>query len=149
MLNKETIIINRISDVPSLCDGPGYRTVLYLQGCSLKCPGCHNSELWNIKKGKSVYIDDLVNEIKNICKNKKLTISGGEPLLQKDSVLSLLSKLKDFDICLYTGMNYEDVPKKILKYLKYIKYGRYDSCLRTTITPYVGSSNQIFMEVKQ
>ena len=27
----------------SLANGPGMRYVLFTQGCSMKCPGCHNT----------------------------------------------------------------------------------------------------------
>lgn len=145
---SDKIVINKIMNNPSLCDGPGYRTVLFLQGCDKKCPGCHNSSTWDINKGTIIDIDDLVEKIKSICFNKKLTITGGEPLLQKEALEKLLEKLGGFDICLYTGNNIIDVPKTILKYLRFIKYGKYIQSLRSTTIPYVGSTNQVFMEVK-
>ncbi len=145
---KQQIVINCLHQNPSFVDGPGYRTVLFLQGCDAKCPGCHNKDTWDITKGRIVDIDDLVAVIRSICLNKKLTITGGEPLKQSESLEILLSKLSDFDLCLYTGKELDEVPQKILKYLKYIKTGRYVQELRTTTRPYVGSTNQIFQEVK-
>lgn len=148
MANKnKTIIINGFLCNPSLVDGPGYRTVLFLQGCNAKCPGCHNPSSWDINNGVKINIDDLANLIRKKCQNKKITISGGEPLLQEDALLLLFDKIKDFDICLYTGKNYEDISPNIKKYLKYIKVGKYIQKFRTTTMPYIGSSNQKFMEV--
>ena len=46
--------INSIMNNPSLCDGYGYRTVLFLQGCDLHCPGCQNPSTWDIRKGKEI-----------------------------------------------------------------------------------------------
>ncbi len=146
-MSEKFITINCLAINPSLVDGPGYRTVLFLQGCDAQCQGCHNVSTWDLKGGQIVRIDTLVKEIRNVCLNKKLTISGGEPLLQEKALQTLLNKLKDFDICLYTGRNFEDVPINIIKYLKYLKVGRYIQNLKTTTTPYIGSTNQIFMEI--
>lgn len=140
--------INSIMDNPSLCDGYGYRTVLFLQGCNLRCLGCQNPSTWDINKGTKIEVNELATILRKRCLNKKLTISGGEPLLQKDSLLELFRLLNDFDLCLYTGHELSDVPQEILAYLKYIKVGGFVKELRTTTKAFVGSSNQIFMEVK-
>ena len=78
------IVINSIMNNPSLCDGYGYRTVLFLQGCNLRCKGCQNPSTWDITKGTQVEIKELAAELRERCINKKLTISGGEPLLQTE-----------------------------------------------------------------
>ncbi len=140
--------INSIMENPSLCDGYGYRTVLFLQGCNLKCSGCQNQSTWDINKGKLIDVKELALQIRKKCKNKKLTISGGEPLLQANSLKDLLEELKDFNLCLYTGHELSDVPPEILKYLKYIKVGSFKKELMTTIKPFVGSTNQEFIEVR-
>jgi len=140
--------VNSIMKNPSLCDGHGYRTVLFLQGCNLRCKGCQNKSTWDIEKGDLVDSHDLALAIREQCVNKKLTISGGEPLLQADELIDLLEELKDFDLCLYTGHQIQDVPEGILKYLKYIKVGPFIEELKTTTKPYVGSKNQEFVEVK-
>lgn len=133
---------------PSLCDGYGYRTVLFLQGCNLRCRGCQNPSTWDINKGTLIDVKELADTLRAKCINKKLTISGGEPLLQTESLLKLLEELKDFDLCLYTGHEFDEVPQEILKYLKYIKVGSFKKKLKTTTKPFVGSTNQEFMEVK-
>ena len=133
---------------PSLCDGYGYRTVVFLQGCNLRCPGCQNPSTWDINKGISVDVKDLAHHLREKCLNKKLTISGGEPLLQADALKDLLEELKDFDLCLYTGHELNEVPQEILGYLKYIKVGSFKKDLKTSMKPFVGSTNQEFLEVK-
>lgn len=133
---------------PSLCDGYGYRTVLFLQGCNLRCPGCQNPSAWDIDKGTNIDVKELASVLREKCFNKKLTISGGEPLLQNDALIELLQELKDFDLCLYTGHELSEVPEEVLKYLKYIKIGRFVRELKTSMKPFVGSTNQEFMEVK-
>lgn len=144
---SQIIYINSIMKNPSLCDGIGYRTVLFLQGCDLHCKGCHNQEAWDISKGIQVRVKELATELREKCKNKELTISGGEPLLQVDAVYELITLLSDFDICLYTGHDIREVPKKILDKIHYLKYGPYMEKLKTTTMPFIGSSNQVFTEI--
>jgi len=140
--------INSIDYSGSIVDGPGIRTVLFVQGCKRYCEDCHNPITWDIEMGKDFEIDDLVEDLRKKCMNKKLTISGGEPFLQYSAILELVKKLADFDIILYTGFEFDDVPKEILKFINYIKVGNYIKDQRTTITPFVGSKNQKFIDLR-
>lgn len=144
------IRINSIRYNNSVVDGPGIRTVLFMQGCDIHCKGCQNKSTWNINKGKKIEIDDLVNELNKKVFNKKITISGGEPLMQKEALIVLVTKLNDlkFDIALYTGHQREDVPSILVEKIKYLKSGNFVQKLKTTIKPFVGSENQIFEEIK-
>ena len=83
---------------------------------------------------------------KEVC-NKKITFSGGEPLMQAEGLIELVKLLEGFDIAVYTGHELCDVPKELLKKIKYIKTGPFVEELKTTVTPYIGSSNQSFQEV--
>jgi len=142
--------INSIKYNNSHVDGPGIRTVLFMQGCDLRCKGCQNKSTWELNNGKEISVDDLFKELKENIFNKKITISGGEPLVQKDELKLLIDKLSDvgFDIALYTGHVKSDVPEEIIKKVKYLKTGSFVEELKTTVKPFVGSSNQIFEEVK-
>ncbi len=142
------IKINSIKYLKSIVDGPGIRTVLFLQGCNRRCDECHNPSTWDIEGGNKVDIADLIKELNEKCINKKLTISGGEPLLQYPAVLELAKSLSDFNIVLYTGFEFDDVPPEILQHLDYIKVGPYIKEDRTTIMPYIGSTNQKFIQLK-
>ena len=82
-------------------DGPGIRTVVFLNGCNLRCIYCHNPEMWYKSKNNTT-VDELVEKI---LKNKEyfglnggVTFSGGEPLIQKDFVLNVSKKLKEYGI---------------------------------------------------
>ena len=130
----------------SVADGPGVRSVLFLQGCSRNCPGCQNAGISTLDGGINLPIDDLVGIIRAECKNRKLTISGGEPLEQYSALLELTGILKEdgFDLCVYTGAELEDVSKELLQNLHYIKTGRYIEELRISDNPFYGSKNQTF-----
>ena len=142
--------INSIRYNNSVVDGPGIRTVLFMQGCDIRCKGCQNKSTWDINKGKEIDIDDLVNELNKKVFNKKITISGGEPLMQIEALIELVNKLNylGFDIALYTGHQKEDVPSILVEKVNYLKTGNYIEELKTTVKPFVGSENQVFEEVK-
>ena len=143
-LSQDSICINSIDFKGSICDGPGIRTVIYLQGCDFHCVGCHNPQTWDMNKGYIIPVEELFDKICRDSMYKRITISGGEPLIQKDAVYKLMSLLNkaEFDIALYTGFDFNDVPTYILKTLNYIKCGKYIESLRSTTTPYIGSSNK-------
>lgn len=80
--------------------------------------------------------------------NKKVTFSGGEPLMQVDALIDIVKKLEGFDIAVYTGHEFEEVPKELLDNITYIKTGSFKEELKSTVKPYVGSTNQEFRRVK-
>ena len=142
-----TININSIRFEGSLADGPGVRTVLFVQGCDIRCEGCQNTSAWDADGGRKMSTAELAGLLAERCENRKLTISGGEPLMQAEAVADLIGRLKGFDIALYTGHEREDVPGEILSGIRYLKTGRFRREMRTAVMPYVGSSNQVFEEV--
>lgn len=84
-----------------LVDGPGIRTVIFLNGCSLRCKFCHNPETWNLKE-LNYTSDEIVEKVK---RNKPyfkngggVTFSGGEPLIQYEFLVETCKKLKQEDI---------------------------------------------------
>ena len=145
-LIEDQIVINSVFYNNSVSNGPGLRTVLFLQGCERRCNGCHNPQTWDITKGISISITDLVEMIIQNSVVKRITISGGEPLYQLAALRKLLLFLdkNEFDIALYTSYSRDEIPEDIIQTLDYLKTGEYLSQRRTTMIPYIGSDNQIF-----
>ena len=135
----------------SAVDGPGIRSVLFLQGCHRNCEGCHNKKLQNPDGGVLLSITEAVEYINKHCQNKKLTISGGEPLEQLPALIELTELLVNmrFDLCVYTGNNLEDVPLLLRKNLHWLKVGNFRVDQRTLTKPFVGSSNQNMIELNK
>lgn len=132
-------------------DGPGIRSVLFFQGCKMRCPGCQNSSTHNHQNGIFKTVQEVSDYIIKNCRNKKITISGGEPLEQLFPLTLLLKQLHElgFNICLYTGWDYSLVPVEIHHYLNYLKCGHFDIEKTTSSLMYIGSSNQkMFRNVK-
>lgn len=80
--------------------GPGDRTVIWFQGCSIHCKGCINPHLWSFKKANLIAVDDVVKKIDD----NGVTFVGGEPLDQP-SIFELINALKkqNIGIILFTG----------------------------------------------
>ena len=110
-MNNENVT-GRIHSFESLgaVDGPGIRFVVFMQGCHLKCKYCQNRDTWDINSGEQYTVKQVVEKImryKNyiVASNGGVTLSGGEPLLQQDFVISLFQELKKQNIstCLDTS----------------------------------------------
>lgn len=127
-------------------DGPGVRSVLFLQGCSMKCPGCHNHKLQPKGLGFRRSVIDIAQDILQQCKNKRITISGGEPLEQLTGLIELIKILhqEKFDICIYTGWERHEVPQEVIEHISYLKTGNFQKSLRSGYLYYAGSTNQHF-----
>lgn len=80
-----------------LVDGPGIRTVIFLNGCKLRCKYCHNPEMWCMGN-KNMTSEEVVARVlrnKPYFKNGGgVTFSGGEPLLQIDFLIETCKLLK-------------------------------------------------------
>ena len=72
----------------SIADGLGVRVVLWVSGCTQKCKGCHNSQLWAFDSGTPFDEQAKAELLKALSKPyiRGLTISGGHPLERENIV---------------------------------------------------------------
>ena len=89
-------------------DGPGIRFVVFMQGCPLRCLYCHNPDTWTA--GGTEYSAEEVAARALKYRNYfsgggGITVSGGEPLLQKEFVTELFTRVKGagLNTCLDTS----------------------------------------------
>jgi len=129
--------------------GPGNRYVIWLQGCTLGCKGCWNTDMWPHKKKHLIERENLLSEILSLEDIVGVTILGGEPLQQYENTLWLLKKLNktELDCMLYSGYNYSEIVtntshSEVFKLVDIIITGRYEVKLRDTSLRWRGSSNQ-------
>ena len=79
-------------------DGPGWRLVVFLSGCLLRCQYCHNPDTWNMYSGKEITVDQVFHKIlryRPMLKRGGITFTGGEPLVQASFLKSLLRRAKE------------------------------------------------------
>ena len=103
----------RIADTiqDSIVDGPGFRFVVFTQGCLRHCPGCHNPHTWDPAGGKEVTVDSLYKTLSANPLTDGLTLSGGEPYLQAAACAELAQKAKagGFNVWCYSGYTFEEI----------------------------------------
>ena len=158
-------IHNRIAN--STANGPGERVVVWVQGCSLACSGCWNSETHPFVKDKDILISELADWILN--QNVEgVTFSGGEPFQQAPALELLISFIKErrpeLSIGSFTGYTLQELrdgkfnwwhpelrtmipgdaklSNAILKQMDFIIAGRYNQLQRCDDKPLCGSRNQ-------
>jgi len=99
----------------SVVDGPGVRTVLFLQGCTIGCPGCQNAHLWPADGGHVETVNEVAKTIAALSPHGNVTISGGEPFQQLASLICLLYALRREGIkhiIVYSGYTWEALTGK-------------------------------------
>lgn len=135
-----------------LVDGPGIRTVVFLQGCCLRCSFCHNPDTWCISGGTETSSNELIDKLVRFKSyydksNGGVTFSGGEPLLQPEFLLETLKLCKERGI--HTAIdtaghglgNYEEILKYTDLVLLDVKHIGDNNYINLT-----GQSNHKFLE---
>lgn len=97
-------------EVGSTVDGPGLRFVGFLTGCPLRCLYCHNPDTWHKYNGHPVSVARSMRQIGNYVQvlkisNGGITLSGGEPQLQRAFVMQIFRRCKQLGLhtCLDTS----------------------------------------------
>lgn len=102
----------RVADIQRFCmhDGPGIRTVVFLQGCPLRCSYCHNPQMQAEKGGRDMTVEEVMAEVERDmpfyrASGGGLTLSGGEPLMQPVFCEALIASAKNKSIstCIETS----------------------------------------------
>lgn len=151
-----------------VANGPGYRTVLFVSGCTHHCKNCFNPDTWDFRYGQ-LFTEETADKIMNSLNNSfvdGLTILGGEPMEpsnQKELVL-LIAKIKDRfpdkTIWVYSGYTWEELndpesrchtpdTQTILHSIDVLVDGEYIDHLRDPGLQFKGSSNQRLIDTQK
>jgi len=140
----------------SIVDGEGIRAVLWTQGCSHNCLGCHNPETHSFNDGYLLDIEEVKKDIDSLDIEDGITLTGGDPLYQVEAVneIAKYAKKKGLNVWCYTGFTFEEI-YNIDKYRKFLSNvdvlvdGEFILEQRSLSTIFRGSKNQRIINVKE
>ncbi len=100
----------------TLLDYPGkIASLLFTGGCNMYCPYCHNPDLVNLTEAGSIDEDEVLSHLqKRRGILEGVCITGGEPLIHGDRLLSFIDKVKalGFLVKLDTNGTFSELLKK-------------------------------------
>jgi len=130
-------------------NGPGTRYTIWFQGCSIRCPGCANKQMWEHDKGQEIEPTALVHKIWKQRGIDGISITGGEPLDQYEELIKFLEELNadcpDLDVFLTTGHTLFEVKEKFPKVLELVDIlieGPFEQDKVDNTSAWRGSTNQ-------
>jgi anaerobic ribonucleoside-triphosphate reductase activating protein len=94
----------------TIAEGPGERTAIWVQGCSIRCNGCINPHLFATSGGTLMSVSDLAAEILD-SGVEGITLLGGEPFDQPEACAKLagLVRQQGLGVITFTGYLQEDL----------------------------------------
>jgi len=133
-------------------EGPGKRFALWVQGCSIRCPGCCNPEMFVADKGgRLVEPKAMIDEILAVPGLEGLSVLGGEPFEQPGPLAEVCAAVRAAGrtIMIYSGYTLAELKAKqspeveaLLATADLLVDGRYDQTKPEKSRRWLGSSNQ-------
>ncbi|MCP4756904.1 MAG: radical SAM protein [Proteobacteria bacterium] len=144
--------ILRIADCrpDTLSEGPYRRFALWMQGCTLKCPGCCNPEMQETEGGSEIPMEKMLESILAVPDIEGLTLLGGEPFEQCRPLSWLAREVQraGLGVIAFSGYTLEALSKSgkdvrsLLKATDVLIDGPYVGKHRIHWKRWIGSSNQ-------
>jgi anaerobic ribonucleoside-triphosphate reductase activating protein len=135
-------------------EGPGARYALWVQGCSIRCPGCCNPHLFAAAGGDVVPVRALLAEIRSARPAiEGVTFLGGEPFEQAEALARLAkgARALGLSVMVFSGYTLEELRARadagaasLLRATDVLVDGRYDAARPERERLWVGSRNQRF-----
>jgi anaerobic ribonucleoside-triphosphate reductase activating protein len=142
----------------SIVDGPGFRYVVFVQGCDFRCSGCHNPQLQPFAGGHRVSVTEIIAAIKANPLLSGLTLSGGDPFTQAASCAALAEQVRGLGLSVmtYTGYLWEDLLaagnpawRRLIDATDILVDGPFIRALKNIDLRFRGSANQRLINVPQ
>ena len=133
-------------------EGPGHRFAVWLQGCSIRCPGCCNPEMFDERRGEVMSAAELAAKIPASVEG--VTLLGGEPFEQASEAAEFvrLAKARGLTCMVFSGYTIDEIRARpdsaaLLDQVDLLVDGRYDREQPEPKPPegrrWIGSANQI------
>jgi anaerobic ribonucleoside-triphosphate reductase activating protein len=121
------ILVDRLHH-PVTALGPGRRVGIWLQGCSLACPGCLSRDTWDPEAVTETTVDSVLETARSLAAAPDgVTISGGEPFEQPAALESLVAGIRRWsdelprpiDVLVYSGLPWHELRREHATILTY------------------------------
>jgi anaerobic ribonucleoside-triphosphate reductase activating protein len=117
------VAINKVH-FPVTTLGFGRRLGIWMQGCSIQCPGCLSRDTWAATTEHQIAVDQLVASCASrLVLADGVTISGGEPFDQAGALAELIQRVRvhcDGDVLVYSGYPLETLTTRHRKIISSI-----------------------------
>lgn len=150
-------VAHRVSG--TLAEGPGTRTALFVQGCSIRCAGCCNPLLFGRDGGEVLEVGALLSEVDAVRGAiEGVTLLGGEPFEQAAALASFAQGVRamGLGVMTFTGFTLEELrtsgdpgAASLLLATDLLVDGRYDASRPETRRRWCGSTNQRFHHLSE
>lgn len=78
----------------SQANGPGLRSVVWVQGCPFRCPGCFNPDFLPFAGGRTVAASEVAAWILAEQETEGVSFSGGEPFAQAGALATVAEQVR-------------------------------------------------------
>lgn len=137
-------------------EGPGRRLALWVQGCSIRCEGCCNPEMFDARRGTETAVAEVAARVAAAAAAgvEGVSLLGGEPFEQAAALAEVAAAAKalGLTVMVYSGYTIEEIRARgeeaaaLLACVDLLVDGRYDQTKPEPAPPvgrrWIGSANQ-------
>jgi anaerobic ribonucleoside-triphosphate reductase activating protein len=137
-------------------EGPGLRTAVWVQGCTIRCPGCFNPHLWAFRGGIRHRPEEIVDRVL-AAGTEGITLLGGEPFDHAAGLAVVAAGVQaaGLSVMTFSGYTLEQLTTAVaagrpdlaalLEHTDLLVAGPFLADRIDTRRPWVGSTNQEFV----
>jgi len=135
-------------------EGPGERFAVWLQGCTIRCPGCCNPHMLDAGSGEPVLPEDLLARLDEVRgRVEGVTLLGGEPFEQAVALAPFVrgARERGLSVVAFSGYRIEELredrptgARELLDGVDLLVDGPFVAGLPGSRRRWAGSDNQAF-----